>query len=175
MRTLDLVITRANSSLHPVTTCIHTSSSGHLPVLSAINIAPSPLPPLSMHTYRSIKSTNVEKFKQDILSSSRTTHPATKLSDLVDCYQSTLSTLPDKYAHRKSKLTCLKPLNPWFTPALNKLKRACWCLHVRVWCKIHSGEDLKPLHSATNQYHAAIVKDKEITIPTSSHLIYQLS
>jgi hypothetical protein len=123
--TLDLVITGTNSSLRPSITRINTSPSDHFPVLSTLNITPPPPPPLSKVTYRSIKSVNIEKFKRDILSSSLITHPPTKLSDLVDCYNSTLSSILDKHAPVKSKFTHLKPANPWFTPALNKLKHAC--------------------------------------------------
>jgi exonuclease III len=118
--TLDLFITGINSSLRPSITPINTSPSDHFPVLSTLNITPPPPPPLSKVTYRSIKSVNVEKFKQDILSSSLITHPPIKLSDLVDCYNYTLSSILDKHAPVKTKFTRLKPANPSFTPALNK-------------------------------------------------------
>ena len=46
-----------------------------------------------------------------------------------------------------------------FTPALNKLKSAKRRLE-RAWSKSHSSDDLKLLGSATNHYHAAVVKAK---------------
>jgi hypothetical protein len=64
-------------------------------------------------------------------------HPPTKLSDLVDCYNYTLSSILDKHAPVKTKFIRLKPANPWFTPALNKLKHACRSLQ-RVWLRSHS-------------------------------------
>jgi hypothetical protein len=157
--TLDLVITGINSSLRPSITRINTSPSDHFPVLSTVNITPPSPPPLSKVTYRSIKSVNIEKFKQDILSSSLIMHPPTKLSDLVDCYNYTLSSILDKHAPVKTEFIRLKPANPWFTPALNKLKHACRSLQ-RVWLRSHSLEDLKLLRTATNHYHAAISNAK---------------
>jgi len=78
----------------------------------------------------------------------------------VDCYNSTLSQLLNKYAPLKSKITRTKPRNPWYTLALKKLKLAQ--LHLeRIWSRTHSFEDLKNLRcSATNHYHAAIIKAK---------------
>ena len=95
------------------------------------------------------------------MSSKLITHPPTILSDLVDCYNSTLSALLNKHAPLKSKIFHPKPANHWFTPALNKLKRAKRHLE-RAWSKSHSTEDLKLLRTASNHYHAAIIKAKRV-------------
>ena len=95
------------------------------------------------------------------MSSNLITHPPTNLSDLVDCYNSTLATLLNKHAPLKSKILHPKPANHWFTPALNKLKLAKRHLE-RVWSKSHSIEDLKLLRTASNHYHAAIIKAKRV-------------
>jgi len=48
-----------------------------------------------------------------------------------------------------------KPRNPWYTQALKKLaKRHLEC----IWSRTHSFEDLENLRSATNHYHATIIK-----------------
>jgi hypothetical protein len=54
----------------------------------------------------------------------------------------------------------LKPANPWFTSSLKKLKLTCRRLQC-IWSKSHSAEDLKSLRTATNHYHAAIIKSKK--------------
>jgi len=95
----------------------------------------------------------------DIISSSLITHPPSDLSGFVDCYNSTLAALLNKHAPLKSTTLRTKPANKWFTPALNKLKQAKRHLE-RVWSRSHSTEDLKSFHSATNHYHAAIIKAK---------------
>ena len=68
------------------------------------------------------------------MSSNLITHPPTNLSDLVDCYNSTLATLLNKHAPLKSKILHPKPANHWFTPALNKFKLTKRHLE-RVWSK----------------------------------------
>ena len=83
------------------------------------------------------------------MSSNLITHPPTNLSDLVDCYNSTLATLLNKHAPLKSKILHPKPANHWFTLE-------------RVWSKSHSVEDLELLRTASNHYHAAIIKAKRV-------------
>ena len=104
-----------------------------------------------------IHSINIGRFIRDIISSRLITHPPSNLSDLIDCYNSTLTNLLNKHAPLKSKTIRSKPPKPWFTPALNKLKSAKRRLE-RAWSKSHSSEDLKLLRSATNHYHACCHK-----------------
>jgi len=51
------------------------------------------------------------------------------------------------------------PRNPWYTQALKKLTLAKRHLE-HIWSRTHSFEDHKNLRSATNHYHAAIIKAK---------------
>ena len=158
--TLDLVITATNSSLSPSITCSPISPSDHFPVLYTLNIIPVPSPPFAKHFTRSIHSINIQSFIRDIISSPLITHPPANLTDLVDCYNTTLVALLNKHAPLKCKSLRLKPANQWFTPALNKLKLAKRHLE-RVWFRSHSAEDLRALHTASNQYHSAIIKAKK--------------
>lgn len=157
--TLDLVITAINSTLSPSFTHSLISPSDHFPVIYSINIIPPPSIPPSKHFTRSIHSINVQRFTCDIISSRLITHQPTNLTELVDCYNSTLATLLNKHAPLKCKSLRLKPANQWFTPALNKLKLAKRHLE-RVWSRSHSAEDLRALRSASNHYHSAIIKAK---------------
>ena len=102
---------------------------------------------------------NVGRFARDVISSRLITHPPSKISDLIECYNSTSTYLLDKHAPLISKIIRSKPSQPWFTPALNKLKSAERRLE-RVWSKSHSSDDLKLLRSAANHYHAAVIKAK---------------
>ena len=95
------------------------------------------------------------------MSSNLINHPPTNLSDLVDCYNSTLATLPNKHAPFNSKILHPKPANHWFTPALNKLKLTKRHLE-RVWSKSHSSEALKLLLTASNHHHTVIIKAKRV-------------
>ena len=82
-------------------------------------------------------------------------------SDLVECYNLTLSNILNKHAPLKSKLLRPKPSNPWFTPALQKLKSTRRHLE-KIWSRTHSTFDLKLLKSATNHYHTSIIKAKKL-------------
>ena len=157
--TLDLVITPSDSKLCPVISQYPISPSDHFPILYSLNISRPPSIPVSKHLIRSIRSINIKSFIRDITSSCLITHPPSDLSDLIDCYNSTLSNLLNKHAPLKSKIIRSKPSNPWFTSALNKLKSAKRRLE-RAWSKSHSLDDLKLLRSATNHYNAAVIKAK---------------
>ena len=157
--TLDLVITSTDSTLSPSLSYSPISPSDHFPVFYSLNISPPSVSLPSKHLTRSIHSINVHNFMLDIISSSLITHPPSDLSGLVDCYNSTLAALLNKHAPLKSTTSRTKPSNKWFTPALNKLKKAKRLLE-RVWSQSHSAEDLKFFRSATNRYHAAIIKAK---------------
>jgi hypothetical protein len=159
LHTLDLVITTADSLLSPVVARTVNSPSDHFPIFSSLHITPSKPPSLTKHSFRPVKSINIHSFIQEILSSTLITHPPSALSDLVDCYNSTLSSLLNKHAPVITKTLRLKPSNPWFTPVLRKLKRARRQLE-RTWSRTHSSNDLRSLRSATNRYHAAIIKAK---------------
>jgi len=60
----------------------------------------------------------------DILSARLITHPLSTLSDLVDCYNSTLSQHLNKHAPLMSKIIRTKPRNSWYTLALKRIKSA---------------------------------------------------
>ena len=156
---LDLVISPASSTLNPTVSYSPTSVSDHYPILTTLSLSRPPPPVLVTHFYRCLKSINIDKFQRDILSTKLITHPPTSLSELVSCYNTTLSSLLDKHAPKKSKTVSQKPKNPWYTPALHSLKSNCRRLH-RIWASSHSSTDLSTLRSATNHYHASILKTK---------------
>ena len=107
-----------------------------------------------------MKSISVPKFTRDILHFRLITHPPPKLSDLVDAYNTTLSTLLEAHAPIKTKTIRAKPINRWFTPALSTLTSAHRHIE-RLWLRTHSPLQLKLLRTATNKYHFAIVDAKK--------------
>ena len=157
--TLDLVITSAHSTLSPTLTCLPVSPTDHFPIICSLNIIPSPAAPITKHLTRAISSIDATQFGRDILSSRLITHPPSGLSDLVECYNSTLSHLLDKHAPLKSKTFRTHSPSPWFSSLLKKLKLSKRHLE-RVWSRSHSSEDLKNFRTATNLYHASIIKAK---------------
>ena len=159
--TLDLVITTKDSTLSPTITHSLVSPSDHFPIFTSLVISPPSPPPLTKHFFRCIKSINLNNFIRDVRTSRLITHPPTNLSDLVECYNLTLSNILNKHAPLKSKLLRPKPSNPWFTPALQKLKSTRRHLE-KIWSRTHSTFDLKLLKSATNHYHTSIIKAKKL-------------
>ena len=79
------------------------------------------------------------------------------LSELVDCYNTTLTDILNKHAPLKAKRIHSKSPNPWFTSKLRALKTSCRCLQ-KVCARSHSAFDLQRLRSVTNKCHAAIIK-----------------
>ena len=159
--TLDLVITTNDSLIAPKISTSPVSPSDHFPLFTSISLSPLPPPPLVNLPYRSIKSINIKKFTRDIISSQLITNPPFNISDLIDSYNLTLSTLLNKHAPIRTKLSRPKPPNPWFTSTLRKLKTGCRHLE-KIWNNSHSHTDLRLLRSATNHYHKAIIKAKRL-------------
>lgn len=157
--TLDLLISPANSKLNPTISYSPTSASDHYPIITSLSLSRPPPPVLVTKFFRCLKSISLTKFQVDIASSKLITNPPPSLSELVSCYNSTLSSLLDKHAPLKSKIVSQKPNNPWFTPALHALKSHCRRLR-RIWSASHSATDLSNLRIASNHYHASILKSK---------------
>jgi Reverse transcriptase (RNA-dependent DNA polymerase) len=115
---------------------------------------------LTQFSFRCFKSINIDKFCRDILQSRLITHQPTNLSDLVEAYYNTLSSIINKHAPLKTKTIRAKPINKWFTPALSALKSARRHLE-KIWLNSQSPDHLKLLRTATNKYHSAIIAAKK--------------
>src|SRR5208282_2739586 len=120
--TLDLVITTSDSPLSPTVSVYPTRPTDHFPVLSRLEVPSRTPPPIINRTFRRIHSIDVGKFMSDLLSEPLITQPPSSLSDLIELYNSTLSSLLDKYAPLITKPISSRPPNPWFTPYLHELK-----------------------------------------------------
>jgi hypothetical protein len=160
LHTLDLVIT-PTSSIPPVIDYSPVSPSDHFPIFSSLSLSPLPPPPLTQFSYRCFKSISILKFSTDILHSRLITHQPTNLCDLIESYNSTISSLIDKHAPLKTKFIRAKPINKWFTPALSSLKLARRHLE-KIWLNSRSPDHLKLFRATTNKYHSAIIAAKKI-------------
>ena len=158
--TLDLIITHSHSSLSPNVTFSPVSPSDHYPIFTSLTIQPPISSSPSVQSFRSIKSINVSHFSRDITLSRLITHPPSTLDQLVHCYNSTLTGILHKHAPLKTKTVKSKSSQPWFTSSLSKLKSVRRKLE-RSWSSTHSASDFKLLRSATNHYHAAIIRAKK--------------
>ena len=157
--TLDLIIIPTNSALSPSISYSQISPSDHFPIFCQLNIQPPSPPALTHISFRCINAIHIPHFVRDIFSSPLVHNPPSSLPDLVDCYNFTLTSLLNKHAPLKTKAVHSRPSKPWFTSQLHALKISCRHLQ-RIWTRTHSAFDLQRLHSATNKYHAAIIKAK---------------
>ena len=91
------------------------SSSDHFPILSQLD-SQSPLPPLlTQISFRCIDAINIPHFIHDIVSSALIRNPSSSLSDLVDCYNFTLTNLLNKHAPLKTNWFIIDHPNPGFS------------------------------------------------------------
>ena len=158
---LDLVITSSQSCLSPVISVSAASPSDHFMVLTSLVFQPPPPRPAVFHSYRHIKSIDINNFSQDIANSTLINEPPSTLPELIDCYNKTLSVLLDKHAPIRSKLISTHQPNPWYTPALRVLKAARRrCEH--EWHANPSVVTLKCLRQATNFYNKSILAAKRL-------------
>jgi len=137
--TLDFVLTSAKSILSPTVIHLPVSPTDHCSIICSLKITNSPTALITKHLPRAIRARNITEFCHDTLSSCLITNPSSTLSDLVDCYNSTLLQLLNKHAPLKSKIIRTKPRNPWYNLALKKLKFAKFNLE-RIWSRTHSFE-----------------------------------
>ncbi|KAK3752972.1 hypothetical protein QZH41_005129 [Actinostola sp. cb2023] len=72
--------------------------------------------------FRKLKKINLEAFKDDIAASDLCRLQSSTLEDLVKCYDDTLSSILDKHAPLQRKVVVVRPMVPWFSDDLKKLK-----------------------------------------------------
>ena len=86
-------------------------------------------------SFRQISKINIQDFCNDIECSHLYTTSPDDLNNLVDLYDSTLSTLLNKHAPTITKRS--RPSNPWYTSELRKKKAICRRAE-RKWHHRHS-------------------------------------
>ena len=120
--TLDLLITRSNSSLISSTDHTYTPISDHIFIYSTLSIPTNSRCPRITKLTRPINSINITDFSNDILASTLYTSPAPTLVPYLDQFSSVLSTLLDKHAPQKTTSCLSRPHKPFVTPEIKKEK-----------------------------------------------------
>ncbi len=98
-------------SLYPPT--IRPFFSDHAAVFCSL-ISAKPHASARLTTYRKLKSIDLDALKCDIVNSALCTDKMTDLNELAGCYNSTLSSLIDRYAPLHSKRVINRQRIPWF-------------------------------------------------------------
>ena len=128
--TLDLLITRSNSTI--ISDLDHTISSisDHYAIKSSISVSAYPRPPRITKTIKSLCKINLslckinlEAFSNDILSSPIYTTTADTLDSYLSIFSNTLNCLLDKYVPTRKITTSSTKSKPFITPEILTEKR----------------------------------------------------
>ena len=122
--TLDLVITRSDLS-RPVVTVDLSRISDHSLIRIELSIPRPPLQFMDIST-RAWKGCDSDRFRSDLLSGplcQPDVHNGMSIDQLQDLYDTTLSTLLEKHAPRRTARRRFQPLTPWFDSECAASKR----------------------------------------------------
>ncbi len=120
--TLDLVITRAKSSLVREVTVSDPGISDHHAITLSLRIQKPPTITKQIQ-YRKIKAIDVSKSINDLNASALANNPATTIEDLLGSYDKVLSSTLDSHAPECTKTVTMRPECKWFNDLLSTIKR----------------------------------------------------
>ena len=158
--TLDLVITPTGISPASVS-CLPDTPSDHFALLTVFDTPCPPVPKPATFSFRRLNSINIPDFLSDLSTSDLIISPPQDLTDLVDCYNSTLANILNKHAPLITKTIQSPKSNPWFSPGLKVLKKVRRNLE-RRWKSLPTVANLSALRAASNSYHKAILAAKKL-------------
>lgn len=121
--TLDLVITRNSDQLSIYPPWTDHLFSDHLPVHCCVQVDKPTFDKKSQISYRKIKSINIETLQDEISKSELCNNTLLDLSDLVNCYNDTLSSVLDRHAPVIKKSVTKRPIAPWFNQEIKTAKK----------------------------------------------------
>jgi len=165
--TLDLVITSTDLVCVSKIQTLDSSPSDHFPVMTSLDIpslkhATCP----ALRSFRRLGAIDIGQFISDLAESNLILSPPSDLTDLIECYNSTLSDLLDRHAPLVTR-TCRKPSQPWYTSTLRTLKSLCRKAE-RTWKRTHSTADWAMFKSSQSKYFTTVKDAKQ---QYHSHLI----
>ena len=111
--TLDLVITRQYDKVIKSAPMIDRFISDHAAVLCQLDSV-KPRTAVKEISYRQLKSIYMDALRADLTKSELCANVFTDLDMMVSCYNSTLSSLIDKYAPQRTKSVANRKHVPWF-------------------------------------------------------------
>ena len=123
--TLDLVITRREDDLITNSRVSDPVISDHFAVHCGISMR-KPCFPRKVISYRKVKSVERDRFNNDIKNSPLMGYENIEdITDLVDLYENTLTSLLELHAPLKRRVVTLRPAAPWYSDQIRaeKVKR----------------------------------------------------
>ena len=153
--TLDLVITREQDPVISSVPVADQYLSDHASVLCSLNAA-KPGCVMRNVSYRQLKAIDIEALRQDLRTSELCTREYNDLMELTSSYNSTLTSLLDKYAPVKKKVVASRQRLPWFNSDIKSAIRARRKAE-RKWRKTKSQQDLRAFKDARNRATFVII------------------
>ena len=136
--TLDLMITREFDSMIHSEPSSDIFYSDHCMVLADLSLH-KPALTVREVSCRKMKAIDRELFRRNLRASRLCRDPPESITDLVSCYNTTLSDLLDKHAPLFKKTITVRPRVPWFNVK-----------HERIWRKTRSELDRKRFTKSRN-------------------------
>ena len=113
INTLDLLISRSSDSRLIGDVQPDAYFSDHCSVLFSINTSKPQLSRKEVSLSKT-KAINTTAFMEDLSASRLCRDPPSQPDELVDCYNTTLAELLDRYAPLKTKTVTVRPQVPWY-------------------------------------------------------------
>lgn len=152
--TLDLIITREESSLIQTTPISHCFLTDHSTVLCNMTLR-KPAFSVKKLSYRKIKAIDTAVFKEDLLRSDLCGDALWELDELVICYNDSCSTILDRHAPLIKKTVTVRPRVPWFNDNIKAVKRER-LKYERIWRASGLGFDRLTFTRARNHANHVI-------------------
>ena len=119
--TLDLIICRSINDVIVTELESTLALSDHSFIDCNLNI-PKPNFMVKEIRFRQLKKIDIPMFKNDISLFELCVNSFTDIEELSCCYDTTLSSILDKHAPMTTKRMVVRPVIPWFTVDLKRLK-----------------------------------------------------
>ena len=130
---LDLLITRSEEAVVQSIQSYAPDIFDHTPLTFSIQTWRPP-PEKKLLSFRKIRDIDMDKFKSDIQASTLLSHPADDVNELVEQYNSVLTTIMDDHAPVITKYVTDRSGSPWYNEEIREAKR-CRRHAERKWQK----------------------------------------
>ena len=120
--TLDLIVTQQCDSVQASAPTTDYFLSDHCSILCDLKVEKPALPTKTV-SHRKNKDRDRQTLRNELAETKLCLNSPNTLDDLVDCYNSTLSSLLDRHAPLLTKRFKIRPLVPWFNNGIKQARK----------------------------------------------------
>ena len=190
--TLDLLISRKDEKLVSNVTTADSLPSDHSIVMCCLQTA-RPAAIYKITRSRSLKTINLDDLRHDVETSELVQNPSDGTNELSAQFYRVLRAILDDHAPEKERKVILRPHAPWYSEALQKMKRERRrCERKMIKSSLQVDKDIyqtkckvynEQINQAKNQYIQAKISDcdqkdlfhvvRQLTSPVHAHILPQ--